>query len=295
MKILYFILFIFLSCDTNQDRVKIIALNAYNYIEGKLGIKKSLSERDSLARFLAEEKADIVFLSEMGGERAISDLKTRLKYYGLDYPFSSLVDAGDKRKLLIFSFFKPLIKHKLNLNYFLKEYKRKVLRGLAHCVFKINNDYSLHVLGVHLKSRLFHELNSNKIRFEEAKLVRKQIDEILKNESKANILLLGDFNDDKKSNTLMAIRQSNDISKNLFPLNLADNSGDYWTYHYRYRDIYSRIDYALASYFLLPEIIKERSFIFALKGKSFSDHRPLIIEISPFNREEKSFYIPKEF
>ena len=299
LKIL-FSLFFFISCgkEAKIKEVKILSLNAYNYIESKSGFVKSLKKREALARFIARSEADIVFLSEMGGEGAVKDLLEKLNKYKASYPFWSLVKSFDSvRNLLIISRFKAKkITHQIDLPYVLKNEKRKVLRGIAHCTFifgKKSNPYVLEILGVHLKSPLFHRLGAENIRYEEAKILSQFINKIQEQNNQANILLLGDFNDHKNSRTIEAIKKNK--KEGLYPLlYIADTRGEVWTYYYFKKDLYSRIDFAFASYSLLPEIIKGQSFLVE-DYQSFSDHRPLVVKILPIDKKSSNDFIPRYY
>ena len=78
--------------------------------------------------------------------------------------------------------------------------------------------------------------------------------------------------------------------KRLYDLRPADQSGLFWTHWWNRNDVYSRIDYAFASYALVPEIIRDKTKIVHLPEFWIfaSDHRPILITLRTDNAQPLS-------
>src|SRR5258707_2367872 len=103
------------------------------------------------------------------------------------------------------------------------------------------------------------EAEESELRLEEAKLLRQKIDARLATNPKANLLVLGDFNDTKDAaSTKILIGQGR---HKLLDTRPAERNGDTsyipphsgpartvtWTHYYAKEDTYSRTDYILLS------------------------------------------------
>lgn len=266
------------------EAIRIMSYNVYNYFDpGMIPQLKSPESRQAVIDTIAVLKPDVAVLIEMGTEAAAADLLRGLKNKGQEYPFHTVVLGADPvRHLVILARFTPVeIAHRTDLTYRLKGQTVPVQRGIAHCIFRWDNGYTLHLLAAHLKSKLFNPLGQTDMRRYEARQVRYLADAILKKNAAANILVVGDMNDTPDSSpikTLYNRRRKSD--GRLYDLRPVDRYNMAWTHCYDPGDTYTRIDYVLASYGLLPEVDLPRTVIpFIPDWYIASDHRPLIVTI----------------
>ncbi len=273
--------------------------NCWNYfIEKNVKKKKSIESRNALADLIVMANPDILMLCEIGQKESFNDLIDRLKKRGFAVAYSKLMYANDpSRHLAVISKIIPQnIIEKNNICYRIKpsskKYKRTeaypVLRGFLHSIFKFE-DYKLHIITAHLKSRLKHyRYNQNDMRRYEARQLKYYVNDLSKLEENANILIMGDMNDIYSSSPIKAIRdEKKSIEKSLYDLRPNDKKGDVWTHWWAKVDSYSRIDYAFANFALLPELNYDKSEIFYKEKMSLiaSDHRPIIISLSTDNKK----------
>ena len=278
--------------------ISVMYYNCWNYfIEKDVKKKKSVESRNALADLIVAANPDILMLCEMGRTESLNDLVDRLKKRKYEVNYSKIMNANDpSRRLGIISKIKPsAIIEKNNICYRIrpknKKYKRTeaypVLRGFLHSIFKFDN-YKLHIITAHLKSRLTHyRYSQNDMRRYEARQLRYYVNDLKTLEKDANILIMGDMNDVYSSSPIETIRnEKKGNEKSLFDLKPVDKKGDVWTHWWKAEDSYSRIDYAFANFALLPEINYNKSIIFYDKKKTLiaSDHRPLIITIDTKNK-----------
>ena len=117
------------------------------------------------------------------------------------------------------------------------------------------------------------------------------MDARLKADPSANVVVLGDFNDNKDSRSTKAVIG---YGKNkLVDTRPAERNGDNlpnpnpawepknitWTHFYGKEDTYSRIDYLLLSPGMAREWVKAETFIPTIANWGLgSDHRPLVAE-----------------
>ena len=96
--------------------------------------------------------------------------------------------------------------------------------------------------------------------------------------SRANFLILGDFNDDPSSKTLRRFQQRGQLRiARLLPV--ADGRGERWTHAYRKADNYTRVDHILISAALFSQVKNEVGRIEDGPGVlEASDHRPVVVE-----------------
>jgi len=133
---------------------------------------------------------------------------------------------------------------------------------------------------------VFHPMGQTDMRRYEARQLRYLVDDIIEQEPEANVLVVGDLNDSPVSsplNTLFARRRK--AIRQLFDLRPLDPHGLAWTHHWTSGDSYDRIDYAMVSYHLLPEVRFDRTFLpFDPEWETASDHRPVVVTITPHDR-----------
>ena len=108
------------------------------------------------------------------------------------------------------------------------------------------------------------------------------------NDPEANLIVLGDFNDDKDSKPVRAIMGRG--RTRLFDTRPAERNGDApatgrghesrtitWTHYYEKQDLYSRIDYILLSHGMEREWLPAETYVLSLPNWGVaSDHRPVV-------------------
>ncbi len=268
--------------------VKVLSYNLYNYNSTYSSYQlKSQVSRQAVASIIAEINADIVLLSELGPGTALKELLAALKERGLEYTFISRVEGPDQyRQLCVLAKFKPVkIDHRPLVKFKLKNQEVPVSRGFAYCVFEWQNQYRLHFVGAHLKSKMPSPLGQTDQRRYEARQLHYLIDEIMKSEEQANIIVAGDMNDTYESSAIKEIQYRRYKSpKRLFDLRPFDKTNASWTHYYDKSDEYSRIDYLFASYWMLDEIDYTKLAVHSSPHWFIaSDHRPLLMEFKPKN------------
>jgi endonuclease/exonuclease/phosphatase family metal-dependent hydrolase len=306
------LLFSFMLLSPAKE-ISVMTYNLCNYfVAPETGKPKSDDSKKALVGMIKSANPDILFIVELGGAKSLEDLMENLKSAGCnDYVFSDEMTGEDESRHIGFiSKFKPLkIDKKEDLFYRIKRKDREdgyaekvfVQRGFMHLLFEFEDNYRLHVIGAHLKSRLPHpRYIQTDMRRYEARLLRYLVNDIQEKEKNANILLVGDFNDIYSSDPLITLRAPEKTFKNkLYDLRPLDSSGLSWTHWWNSQDVYGRIDYALASAALLPEINFDRTKVVHLREQWMhaSDHRPTLVSISTenaaaWNKETIDKYFP---
>ena len=284
-----------IAADNSPDAglVRFVAYNLHNYslqssTERNASPPKSEREILQMLKILAELKPDILGVCEMGSEEDLADFQRRLEAVGLPMPHREWVQGADpSRHLALLSRF-PIIarQSRTDLRYPLDQVMRPIQRGILDVTVQIETNYSLRLLGLHLKSRReVEDAEQALMRRHEAHLVRQQINEILISAPATNLLVYGDCNESKEEPGLREIKGAPGQPNALRELPLADDAGEKWTYYYEPADEYSRIDFAFASAGLMPEVALKRSGIYPGRDwNEASDHRPLFIALKPADR-----------
>ncbi|MFT5129548.1 MAG: endonuclease/exonuclease/phosphatase family metal-dependent hydrolase [Rhodothermales bacterium] len=264
--------------------VSVLSFNLNNYAPDTPTQRKSPDSYAAVASIIGKASADIVVVQEIRGQEAAEHLRAAVAENGAEYPFLTVVEASDMfRKLAVFSRIKPSkIAHNTTASYTIKDEIVPVRRGFAYCQFQLG-DYSFHLIAAHLKSPVYHRLGQTDMRRYEARQLRYFIDEILKENLEANILVVGDLNDNIDSSPLKTILYRRyKFNKRLYDIRPVDTQNTSWTYYYGTTDNYGRVDFALASFGMLPEFIMDRC---ELRSDSIwnlaSDHRAVVVTFMP--------------
>jgi len=186
-----------------------------------------------------------------------------------------------------------------NETYLVSGRRLHVSRGFAELDIRVNDHYTFTLFTAHLKSkRPVGVADQADMRLEEAKVLRRLVDERLAEHPDANILVCGDFNDlynsppvktivgrgrNELTDTRPAERngddQPNPQNPNWFPRNVT------WTHFYGAEDTYSRIDYILLSPGMTREWQKEGTYVLTAPNWGIaSDHRPLVATFTSEDR-----------
>lgn len=230
---------------------------------------------------------DILGVCEMGRPEQFADFQHRLVEAGLKYTDSEYVQAADPdRHLALVSRF-PIVSRQsqANVTYELNGVPYKVLRGFLDVTVRINGQFDLRLIGVHLKSKLAVREGEAVIRRHEAALLRQYVEKILVATPDVNLLLYGDFNDTRNESSITEITGPRTGPTHMAELTAQDSAGERWTQYWEPADLYSRIDYFFASPALVHQILPGHTKIDSSPHwHEASDHRAIITSIIPANR-----------
>lgn len=243
-------------------------------------------EKGRVVKILTAIKPDILGVCEIGTSDDLADLQKRLKAAGINLPHTELAHGGDPtRRLALLSRLPIKARNsQTGLKYQLGAQTLTFQRGILDVTIAINPTFDLHCVGVHLKSmREIEEADQAQMRRNEARLLRKHLDSIFTQESGARILAYGDFNEHRNESAIPEImgspRTSDTAMQDIW---LKDRNGEVWTHFWDAADSYSRLDYCFFSRVLRPHLDFNRCFIYSARDfDKASDHRPLVIKISP--------------
>jgi endonuclease/exonuclease/phosphatase family metal-dependent hydrolase len=283
-------LFLFSCAAFGQQSIIFAHYNLENYLEqdrreGSQTVfgPKPESEKSVLVRIIKEIHPDILGVAEMGPEDQFADFRHRLEDTDLRYPFTEYVDGPDPaRHIALLSRFEIVERHsEKSVEFDLNGQRSLVQRGFLDVTVQVNPSCRLRIIGAHLKSKLPNPAGEALLRRNEARLLRKHVDEVLSKEPAASVLIYGDMNDTKDQPAIQEILGPRQSLNHLTEIPLADEQGDHWTYYRRLSDTYDRIDYILANRVLLPRIDQRLSYIYRSRDwYSASDHRPIVAVIS---------------
>ncbi|MDB6032346.1 MAG: Endonuclease/exonuclease/phosphatase [Verrucomicrobiales bacterium] len=289
------IVLLFLSSNISvAERFRVACFNLNNYLTEASGNRplKSAASKAKIRESLQALKADVVSLEEVGSTNALLELRDALNGEGLNYPYWDHVQGADTNiHVAVLSRF-PITGRRPHTNdsflFFGKRFQ--VSRGFSEVDIQVNSNYSFTLIGVHLKSRLpVPDGDETDIREQEALILKEKVDAILSAKPKANLVVLGDFNDIKDSKTLKTLTGRQKLA--LVDTRPAEKNGDdqpnpnpryaaprvTWTYYYAVDDSFSRIDYILLSRGMAREWDPEETYVLSLPNWGVaSDHRPIV-------------------
>ena len=291
----FWILAVILGLLTGQLLARDVVVASYNVknylqMERRIGEKtvpdatKPEEEIAAVIEVIKEIDPDILGIMEMGDETALEDCQRRLKASGLDYPNREWVRGADAdRHLALLSRF-PIVgrNSRDDVTFEMNGSRVRVGRGILDVTVKLSEDYSLRLVGAHLKSRReIPEFDQEVMRAKEARCLREHLNAVLKANPVENLLLFGDLNDTKNEYPVKELTGQLKDPFRMKDLSLADRSGYRWTHYWSAADIYSRIDYMLVSRSLWPDINMRRSGISSSKiWQKASDHRAIFSTIT---------------
>lgn len=281
----------------SAERLRLATYNVENYLltSSESRPAKSEASKSKVAEVLHAVGADLVALQELGGEEALVDLQRRLSRLGREYPHRDWMTGADTNiQVGLLSRFPIVARRPHARDSFLLSGRRfRVSRGILEADIQVRPGYQLTVFTAHLKSRrTVPEADEAEIRREEARLLRRKVEERLKERPAANVVVLGDLNDTKDSESVrLLIGRGRDQLVDTRP---AERNGDTgftpnprwqprtvtWTHYYGVEDTYSRIDYILLHPNAAREWVREESFLPSHPDWGVaSDHRPVVITL----------------
>lgn len=243
------------------------------------GMPKPASEKEAIVRILARQAPDVIGICEVGTPADLEEIRERLKAGGLDLPNTHYSGGADPTRHLgllsrfpITSTANPAV-----IEFRLAGHNLGVNRGILDATIQARGK-SYRFLGVHLKSKRPSEQGDQElIRLNEARLLRRHVDTILKADPQSRLVVYGDFNDTRSTPTLRMIIGRIHTPDYLTPLSARDSNQETWTHYWELNDIYSRFDFILVSEALRPDTdFQAARIIDDAEWKDASDHRPVL-------------------
>jgi endonuclease/exonuclease/phosphatase family metal-dependent hydrolase len=277
------------------ETFRVAAYNVENYLDQPTESRPHVKSDEAKAKIresIEAMKPDVIALEEMGTTNALLELRASLKTDGLDFPFWEHVSGADTNiHVAVLSKFPIVARHPHTNDTFLLDGRRfRVSRGFAEVEIQAAKDFTFTLIAAHLKSRRpVPDADEAEERLGEAKVLRGIIDKHFKANPDVKLIVLGDFNDTKDSDSTKAI-----IGRGKFKLTdtrPAEHNGDNapghapyfeprtvaWTFFYGVNDTYTRIDYILLSPTMKRNWLADQTFIPAIPNwGAGSDHRPIV-------------------
>lgn len=279
------VVFLWILPALQAETVRVATYNIENYllmdrvVEGgwRPGYPKPEASKSALRAVVAAVNPDILALQEIGPKPFLVELQRDLKAEGLNYPYAVLLEASDEERHLAVLSRVPFrdVRPRIELDFRYFGEREKVRRGLLEVEFETDGErWSLFV--VHLKSKWTERPDDPEAvgkRTGEATAARNAILEAHDPEEGALYLIAGDFNDSPATAPLRRFLHRGEVQVSE-PIPAFDSRGEAWTHHWTRQDLYSRVDYLLASPAMLEKVIDGRGFIFDGPGSGIaSDHR----------------------
>ena len=276
------------SEQASAQGLRFIAYNVENWLAMDRYVdRKSLknaskpdSEKNAVINILARHQPDVIGLCEIGTLEDLAEVQSLLKEKGLDLPHSRYVGGSDPvRHLGLLSRF-PITSTGAveESNYQLSGKTFAINRGIMDATVEARGK-SYRFVGVHLKSKREVESGDQEaMRRNEAKLLRKHLDGIFKQDTDARLIVYGDFNDTRNSSAFKAATGPYNSPTFLKPLFLKDSVGTSWTQFWSYQDVYSRLDFVTVSKSIEDEVdLKASKVIDDTEWDKASDHRAVLV------------------
>jgi endonuclease/exonuclease/phosphatase family metal-dependent hydrolase len=289
-------LFVFgLLCNSCAAEFRVATYNVENYLDKPTESRhfvKSAEAKAKIRESIEAMKPDVLALEEMGTTNSLLELRMSLKADGLNFPFWEWIECTDTNiHVAVLSKFSIVEQHPHTNDEFLLDGKRfRVSRGFTEVEIQAATNFTFTLIAAHLKSRRpVPDADEAEERLAEAKVLRGIIDDHFKANPNAKLIVLGDFNDTKDSDSTKEI-----IGRGKFKLTdtrPAERNGDNapapppyfeprnvaWTYFYGADDTYSRIDYILLSPAMARDWVKAATYIPTIPNWGIgSDHRPIV-------------------
>lgn len=279
------------------ERLRLATYNVENYVLEKTESRDAKPEasRAQVARMLSVCEADVIALQEVGGEAALGELRARLARLGRDYPHWEWVRGRDTNiQVAVISRF-PITRRRPHVvdTYLLSGRRFHVSRGILEVDVTTPGGYVLTMFTAHLKSRrAVPEADEAEMRAAEARILRAKVDARLRENPRANVVVLGDLNDTRDSVPLRTLLGRGRAA--LVDTRPGERNGDTghtpnprweprtvtWTHYYGKEDSYGRIDYVLLHTNAAREWVRGESWIVAEPDWGLaSDHRPVLVTL----------------
>jgi endonuclease/exonuclease/phosphatase family metal-dependent hydrolase len=243
---------------------------------------KPETEKAAAVGVIAAHKPAVLGVIEMGSRDDLKDLQSRLKAAGLDYPHAEWHEGLDTdRHVALLSRFPIVERHSCSVPFEINGRPEGIQRGILDVTVAPAPGERLRLIGLHLKSqRKVEEFDQEALRAKEAWFVRHYIDAILAKDPQTPLLLFGDLNTTPDTYPFKELLGAYGAPGRLTPIPLADSRGERWTHFFARADIYSRLDYFLASPALSRTIDRAASGIDDSRAwNQASDHRAIFLTV----------------
>ena len=279
----------------SANTFRLATYNVENYLDQPTESRpfvKSVQAKAKVCESIRAADVDVIALEEMGGTNALMELRASLKAQGQDFPYWEHVSGWDTNIHVAILSKWPIQASRphTNDNFLLDGRRFSVSRGFAEVDLQVATHFTVTLIAAHLKSRrAVPDADEAELRLEEAKILRNIVDERFLVNPDAKLIVLGDFNDVKDSESTKTI-----IGRGKFKLvdtRPAERNGDTatneiarfeprnitWTHYYGKEDTYSRVDYILFSPALAQAWVKNETYILRMPNWGVgSDHRPIV-------------------
>lgn len=272
---------------TSAPGLRFMAYNVENWLsmerDGKQR-EKPENEKAAVVRLIVEQRPDVLGVCEIGDKGDVADLQLRLKASGWEMPHLAYDENSHALRRLALLSRHPIV---ATVTPDVREYRmngrnwRMSRPILDATVEREGSRYRF--VGVHLKSkREIRDGDQEQMRINEAILLRRHVDEILKADPGIRLVAYGDFNDSRKSTAMKKVAGQYRTPTYLTAVPCGDSRGHRWTHHWEYQDVYSRFDYVLVSEGLKPEVDFRGSYLVDDPSwATASDHRALVTIFKP--------------
>ncbi len=242
------------------ETVRVATYNVENYLvmdrwvdsqeRWRPGYPKPEVEKEALREVIRSVSPDVIALQEMGPPPFLRELRRDLKREGLDYTYYHVLEAEDEDRHVAVLSRLPFRKVRGHTDpdfpYF--ETRERIKRGLLEVRFETaGEEWTLFTL--HLKSKWTErddDPRAERKRTGEATAARNRILERCDPEGGDLFIIAGDFNDTRDTPVLRRFRQRGGVEISI-PVEATDSRGHLWTQHWERQNLYSRIDFILAS------------------------------------------------
>ena len=286
---------LFCSVSFAAGTFRVATYNVENYLDQPTESRpqpKSARARARVCESICALNPDVIALEEMGSTNALMELRDSLKARGLDFPYWEHVQGWDTNIHVAVLSRLPIIARRphTNDNFLLDGRRFPVSRGFAEVDIQAATNFTFTLIAAHLKSRRpVPEADEAQLRLQEAKILRGIVDEHFKADVNARLIVLGDFNNVKNSDSTKEI-----IGRGKFKLTdtrPAERNGDNtpneiprfeprnvtWTHYYGVEDTYSRIDFILLSPAMARDWVTNETYALTIPNWGVgSDHRPIL-------------------
>jgi endonuclease/exonuclease/phosphatase family metal-dependent hydrolase len=274
---------------------RVATYNVENYLDQPTESRHFVKSAEAKAKIRESIRAlnpDVLALEEMGTTNALLELRASLKADGLDFPFWEQVQGADTNIHIAVLSRLPIVARYPHTNdlFLLDGRQFRVERGFAEVDIEAATNFTFTLIVAHLKSRRpVPQADEAEERLGEAQILRGIVDDHFKADPDARLVVLGDFNDVKDSDSIKTI-----IGRGKFKLTdtrPAERNGDNapaensyfdprnvaWTEYYGKEDVYTRMDYILLSPALARDWTKTETYIATIPNwGTGSDHRPIV-------------------